>query len=247
MKRLSVSLKGFIFTPHLVSILLMVILLPILMGLGVWQLNRAELKRGLLAQYENRIHSAPLHNLQQAKRQQRYYPVQLTGKFDNQHTILLDNKMHQHRVGYQVLTPFVMGKSQRVVLVNRGWIPIGQSRRQLPAIKPVLGEVTVAGLLDFPPAKYFSLSAQLSASQTWPWRVQHLDLQKIAQRLPYNLIPSIILLSPQSAYGFTREWKPITVKPEKHTAYAVQWFALALTLMIIFIGVNLRRKVRKNP
>jgi len=38
------------------------------------------------------------------------------------------------------------------------------------------------------------------------------------------------------------EWKAVYgVPPDKHRAYALQWFTLALVLMVIYIGVNTKR------
>ena len=37
---------------------------------------------------------------------------------------LLDNRVHQERAGYHVLTPFRADGAEAVVLVNRGWVPL---------------------------------------------------------------------------------------------------------------------------
>ena len=52
----------------------------------------------------------------------------------------------------------------------------------------------------------------------------------------------MLLLEREDAYGFVREWKAVYgITPDKHRAYAMQWFTLALVLVLIYIGVNTRR------
>jgi surfeit locus 1 family protein len=69
-----------------------------------------------------------------------------------------------------------------------------------------------------------------------------LKLSQLEQRLGYPLLPVILMLDPKDEYGFVREWKAVYgVPPDKHRAYALQWFTLALVLMMIYIGVNTKR------
>ena len=45
--------------------------------------------------------------------------------------------------------------------------------------------------------------------------------------------------------SFVREWKIFAFTPEKHIAYAVQWFAMAFTLLLIFVLMHTRRPKEK--
>jgi surfeit locus 1 family protein len=36
-----------------------------------------------------------------------------------------------------------------------------------------------------------------------------------------------------------RDWRPAVMRPEQHLAYAFQWFALAITVLVIFVVANL--------
>ena len=115
---------GLAFTPKLIPTLFVLISLPILLSLGIWQLHRADYKRRLLAQYRTQpktplqlkdIPPQPLANLE-------YRQIKVTDRYDNAHQILIDNKISHHRVGYEVLTPFIPDHGNRVLVVNRGWI-----------------------------------------------------------------------------------------------------------------------------
>jgi len=67
------------------------------------------------------------------------------------------------------------------------------------------------------------------------------DTKMLQPLFKEELYPFTLLMDPNISYGFIRDWQPVVMKPEKHLGYAFQWFALAGTLMIIFIGVNVRK------
>ena len=57
-----------------------------------------------------------------------------------------------------------------------------------------------------------------------------------------GLLPLMLLLDPDDAHGFVRDWQAVYgVTPDKHRAYALQWFTLAAVLLLIYIGVNSKR------
>ena len=60
--------------------------------------------------------------------------------------------------------------------------------------------------------------------------------------LGQSLQPRVIQLDADHAAGFAgRDWSPVNFGPLRHRAYAIQWFALALTVFIVGIIINLRR------
>jgi surfeit locus 1 family protein len=72
-------------------------------------------------------------------------------------------------------------------------------------------------------------------------------MNELEERLGYPLEPLILLLDKDDEFGFIRDWKPVYgVTPDKHRAYAVQWFTLATVLLMIYIGVNLKRLPREE-
>ncbi len=234
--------RRYCFTPKWLPSLATLLLLPILLSLGSWQLHRAHYKEHLQALYQSRLQQAPL-NLDAISKISNplYYPVQVQGQFDNQHTLLLDNQILNHQPGYHVLTPLHLTTGQ-TILVNRGWIPI-INRRELPAFTPVNGIVQLTGVIAIPSSNSFHLgSAPADSSLQWPLRIEYLDLATLSQWLAYPLAPYIVLLNPNQPYGFQRDWSPASLRPEMHYGYAVQWFALAGALLIIFITVNIHRR-----
>lgn len=240
--QLRLHLWGYNFTPKIFHILITLLLLTLLLSLGNWQLNRAAYKRTLLAEYQNRIKGAPLHlsDLNQKQKNINFLPILVNGHFDNAHQFLLDNKIYQHQVGYQVLTPLVINQSHKIILINRGWIPAGESRHQLPVISAINGIQTIRGIIYLPPTHSFTLSNQQENLSQWPNVIQTIHVLQIEKLLNHPIYPYIILLAPQASHGFIRDWQPVTISPYKHIGYAVQWFALAGTLIIIFFVVNIK-------
>ena len=139
------------FRPGWWASLVTLLLLGLLMSLGFWQLDRAEQKRALLAGY-NTDRDATVIQLEpglQSYRDFNYQIASAAGHYDPDRQFLLDNRTHNGRVGYHVLTPFVLRKSGAAVLVNRGWIPTNPDGSPGPAAVPE-GEVTVNGESHIP-------------------------------------------------------------------------------------------------
>ena len=73
--------------------------------------------------------------------------------------------------------------------------------------------------------------------------IELIDTQLISQFLHKSVYPFIIRLSSQSKYGFVRDWPVIAMSVERHYGYAFQWFAIAFAIFIIFIILNMKKKV----
>lgn len=228
----------------LLPTLLTLILLPILIALGIWQLDRADQKQLLQAEYESRKNATPLHLSELPEKsleERRYYPLTLTGKFDNTNTMLLDNRYHEHQIGYHVITPLIIRPNEPAVLINRGFIPLGQSRAQLPTIKPVNETITIEGNIVIPQAKPLMLSNDWVEEGQGIKRIQTLNLKSIEQSIKLSIYPFILQLKANQPHGYIRNWVPVYMPAAKHLGYAVQWFALAITLIVIYAVMIFRR------
>jgi surfeit locus 1 family protein len=233
----------FDFKPGLWPTLITLVLVPGMIWLGVWQLDRAAWKQQLVDAHEASSRLAPdsLEWMLDAGEISEYRPAAASGHYDLEHQLLLDNKTYHGHAGYHVLTPLRL-KDRAAVLVNRGWVPLGASRAVLPELPGPAEKVVVEGVLKLPPDRLFRLDSAEEAHQGWPQVVQQIELDQLEQRLGYPLLPVLLLLDREDAHGFVREWKPVyDVPPDKHRAYAMQWFTLALVLLLIYAGVNTRR------
>jgi surfeit locus 1 family protein len=220
-------------------------LLPILIGLGIWQLNRAEEKRSLLLLQSSQQStealalSAVVPDFSEAF---LYKPIQAAGRYDNIHQYLLDNQVSKGRAGYFVLTPFVLKNEKKAVLVNRGWVSLGKTRSDLPDLSVENSETNIAGRINRFPNVGLKLAGAEIPSDNWPALVQIINTNILAKQLGYPLFGFQIELDKEAANGFTREWQlPIVMTPEKHIGYAVQWFLLAITLTVLFIKYGFKK------
>jgi surfeit locus 1 family protein len=231
------------------------VLLPVLIGLGNWQLERAAWKQGLVDAHAARIGepAQPLPGVltsTAAGTDLEYRQVTAQGVYDLEHQLLLDNRVYQGRAGYHVLTPFHLEgveSGSKWVLVNRGWVPLGESRSLLPAVTGPTGRITLRAMIKLPPGKVFGPEAVEDSGASWPQVIQQLEIGPIGQRLGHPLLPLVLQLNKADPGGFVRDWKPVYgITPDKHRAYAAQWFTLALVLLVIYIGVNTRRRGRET-
>lgn len=219
--------------------LLALLFICLFLGLGFWQLVRAKQKEALLKSFAERTEKSPLQtNDLKTTKDLRFYSVQLRGTLDNPHTLLLDNKTYHGQVGYEVYTPMKVAGLAMFILVDRGFVPIGRNRQTLPVLREAPHEVAITGMLNRPPA-YVAFGSMTESPQIhWPLRVEYINLQALATLFNYPLFPYVINISPAHTAAFAVEWQIVSMGPERHYGYAVQWFALALTLLIISIALN---------
>jgi len=235
----------FRFSPRLVPTLATLALLPLIVGLGFWQLDRATQKAELQAEYDARLQgpTVAIGASVQPDGALRFYKVVAKGRYDSSHQILIDNRVHHGRVGYHVITPLKIEASDTRVLVNRGWIALGQDREHLPAIETPPGMQEIVGVATVPAARVFTLGDPAPASGAWETVWQNMDMQRFKASVTYPLQPVVVLLDPASpAGGFTREWSRLDAGIATHKAYAFQWFALAVALLAIYIVVNTHKR-----
>jgi surfeit locus 1 family protein len=231
------------FAPGLWPTLVTIVLLGLLTSLGFWQLDRAEQKRRLLAQYEQLAGDrSPLRPDPRAELgpEFNYRGARVSGYYDGAHQFLLDNRTLDGQPGYEVITPLVTGDGA-AFLVNRGWIPLGPGRDRLPEVTVDGQPRSVSGQIKLPPSRVFML-AEEQPRRVWPYRVQHIDVERFERELGYPVSSYMLLLDPSAPDGYRRNWQPVQgFGPERNVGYAVQWFGLAAALLVIYLVVNLRK------
>ena len=219
-----------------------------MISLGFWQLDRAEFKDTLQQKIEQRKKLVPvdLNELPQSADDRRYFPVKFIGEFDDGHDFLLDNKILNGKVGYQVFTPVRLGET-KTILVNRGFVAQGNTRQQLPEIITPDGKIEFQGLLDFVPSRALLLAENVHDTTRWPIVLQYIDLNEISQLLGYELYDMVLWLetndSEENQHGsFENSLPALNLNSAKNNGYAFQWFALSIALLIIYVVVNTKRR-----
>lgn len=221
-------------------------LVTLLCSLGFWQLDRAEQKKQILTQQAQALSVASINLNQETisvAEAVRYQNATVIGRYDEAHQFLLDNQIVDGKNGYFVLTPLFLDGQSRAVLVNRGWVALGKDRNLLPAVDIKDLQVRLAGRINQFPSVGIKLKGAEIPTETWPSVVQVIDSKVLSQKLGYELVDYQIELDPTAAEGYKRKWTMSTpIPPEKHQAYAVQWFGLALTLTALFIWISIKKR-----
>ncbi len=232
------------FRPAFWPSLAYVLLLPLLVRLGIWQLDRAAEKQAILdaiaaaEQASPRPLSLPLAEVDALN----YRKFVVRGEYLQGRDYLLDNQPHGGRVGYHVLTPLRLSAwPQQCVLVDRGWVAQGRDRQDLPVIVTPTGEQEITASVWLSWRDSFRLGDGARSNPGWPAVIQWIEPDAMAEELPCRPLPLVLRLDADAEGGFVRDWPAPRIEPEKSISYAVQWFALATALTLIYIFVNLKK------
>jgi len=152
----------------------------------------------------------------------RYRRVVAHGRYDAAGQFLVDNRVHQGRVGYDVVTPLGLPDG-RWLLVDRGFVPAGRDRAVLPDAPVPPAEVTVEGRIEVP-ARGFVLGNPQPQGALWP----HLDPERYAERSGRPVLPVYLQASGGDAgAGLARDWPAPDLGTQMHLGYMVQWYVFA--------------------
>jgi len=232
------------FRPRLIPTIATLLVLPILVNLGMWQSRRAEQKQILQNIYEKRGTSEPVRISAEPVivDEIRYSKVVVSGRYEPEYQILIDNQIYKGQAGYHVITPLHIKGNDVRILVNRGWVSMGKDRSILPVIDTPSGEISLTGFAHDTSGKYLELTQAKSTNSSWQKVWQNLDLKRYKEAVPFPIQSVTILLDPAStAGGYVREWPKPDAKIEVNKGYAVQWYLMSITLVVIFLVTNLKK------
>ena len=172
----------------------------------------------------------------------RFRRVHVSGIYDAKRQILIDNRVHDGRVGFGVVTPLALADG-RVVLVDRGFVQAGASRRELPAAPPPPGNVTVEGRIDVPPTNYFELgNGNAHPSSVW----QHLDPARFAAATGVDVLPIVIDATGPGDDGLLRDRNLPHLDSQRNLSYMLQWYAFAALAAGLWAWFTLRPRLRAH-
>ena len=212
--------------------------LPVLISLGFWQLDRAEEKRAFDRQLTaaREQPSVPLSSLA-SPAEAAWRAVTLQGSFDPQRIWLLDNRIRGGVAGVEVLQLLHLAGGGDPVLINRGWLA-WTDRSQLPPVStPAQPEFLYAELL--PPVESGFTLGDNDASG-WPRLISRIELDAMATQAGLTAEPLLLRLREPGPASFTLDWPGQPTSASKHTGYAVQWCAMAVALIALFVWAGLR-------
>jgi len=229
----------------------------LLIKLSLWQWQRAEEKLQHLTQIQNwQQQGAPAFT-----EFSRYSEADLDGAplTGTAHWLapvvwLVDNQIWQGKAGYDVVIPVhvsadhtaIPSTSDKVLLVNLGWVAAPDSRQQLPAVE-IPARIELQGVLRTKLGA-FRLGNNLEDSGSWPMRVQTIDVPSLASTLAKplsnnesNNVFNGVFYQQQSPFLY--HYQPVVLPPEKHRAYALQWLLLAIAVVTVALAASYQKEV----
>lgn len=235
-------------SPSLWLTVLSLTVFALLIGLGVWQIERRAWKLALIDRVEQRVHAPaqPIPPLAAwpavTAANDEYRHVSVTGRFLNDRETLVQ-AVTEEGLGYWVLTP-LRGDDGTLVLINRGFVPSERRDASTRLDGNPDGQIEVTGLLRMTEPKGGFLRTNVPEHNRWYSR----DVAAIAAaRSLHDVAPFFIDADAGSRSGSGPIGGLTVVRfPNNHLIYALTWFALAFMLagklFVTFGGGLFRRK-----
>ena len=208
--------------------------------LGQWQQGRAAEKRRLQEVFDKRVSEPPviLPGTLATDREfesLRYRQAIVRGIYDKQGQIFIDNKVGRAGAGYHVITPLQLEGTSQYLLVNRGYVPRGQAYPVPPVVEVAAGLQSVQGMLVVPSNRFLELSPENIEGAVW----QNLSLTRYSERTRREVLP-YILLAAEPPFGLSSVTERPDTRVEKHVEYMLTWYSLAVTVLALWIGLNVK-------
>ena len=234
-----ISIGAFSFQPRIWTTLLAVAGVVLTFFLGELQIGRADFKQGLQDR-QNAMAREPAISVGAATLAADdvlLRKVEVRGEFIPKYTVFVDNRLYQHQPGYHVATPMRIAGSQRYVLVNRGWVPASRDR-SIPVIETPVGEQRIKGTAVAYSERFLELSTKVAEGNVW----QNLVFERYHQATGLELQPFVIQQDSAADDGIKREWSRPDLGRNTHLAYAFQWYALSLAILIYYLVTHVKRR-----
>ena len=216
----------------------------ILLGLSFWQWQRAAEKSHTLAriaswQQQGAINLMRLSSINPGE--QDGVQLQFNARWLSPMVWLVDNQMVDGRIGYDVLIAVedvtANSSARSALLVNLGWVVGPLDRNSLPSID-VPEELKVDGIFRTR-IKGVLLGKNIEDKGTWPMRLQQVDIESLNSWIQLPLVNGLAYQGKNSPY--LHHYNPVILPPERHKAYALQWFLLALAVIVIALAASSRK------
>lgn len=211
--------------------------LAILVGLGVWQIERLHWKLALIERIHQRIEAPPVEPPPASAwasldpKSVEYRRFRLAGKFLNGKELYYFTQGEGGGAGYDVVVPFVLDAGG-VVLVDRGFVPEELRDPATRKAGTVEGETVVVGVARAPEPR---------GSFTSPDDPQH---NLWFTRDPKTMGPATGLADVAPFYveadatpnpgGWPKGGRTRVDIRNEHFQYALTWFGLALGLLAVY-------------
>jgi surfeit locus 1 family protein len=232
-----------LIAPGLASLVCLIILL----GLGVWQIERKGEKEALIARIVERSHEEPPGALPAPgswdPKADEFRRVRITGTFRNDqetlvHGLAPGDAPGRALQGFYVITPLARADGP-TILINRGFIPTELKNPADRQAGQIVGETTVTGILRASEPRTMFVPAPDPARGEWFNR----DIAGIAAAKGLGDVPPYMIEADATANpgGWPRGGQLRVDLPNNHLQYAFTWFGIAACLVGVFSVFAWRR------
>lgn len=223
--------------------------LAVLIGLGVWQLQRLEWKEGLIAEISARL-AAPPEPLPPPTAWPRidrttheFRHVTFSAEFLHEDEALVFTAGSSLRPdvsgsGYWVFTPARLPGGS-LLMIDRGFVPADRKDPESRREGQVAGLLDLAGVLRWPEERGRFTPTDQPNENLWFVR----DPASVAAAKGLGVVAPfyVALEAPVPPGGLPRPGRMVPNLPNRHLGYALTWFGLALTLLGVFAVWAMRR------
>jgi len=215
-------------------------------ALGVWQVERLQWKRALIARVDARVHATPAQLPASAFRstpdpaEDEYRRVTVTGRLLHAQEVAV-YATTERGPGYWIMTPLVTADG--TVWINRGYVDNAHRGRETRARHDESATVSVTGLLRMPEQHGVFLRANVPEEDRWYTRAP--AEFSAARDVDGAVAPFFIDAQDRIDTG---NWPvpglTMVQFRNNHLSYALTWFGMAL-LGLLASGFVLRSEFRR--
>ena len=215
--------------------------------LGIWQLDRASEKMALQTAMQQEQQKEAINIEDIILSRDGTIPnlhVTLAGEYINEKSFLLVPQSYNGQLGFGVITPFRLQSSNRIVLVDRGWITVASGAK--------LNFGLVVGARQLTAQIHLQSSSPGSDERpdasAWPVQIRRLDVDVISEILGEGIFPYPVRLNEDQPGVLIRHWTAVTANSNANISYAIQWFVFASAIVIVslFTSSNIVSVLRKK-
>ena len=206
--------------------LVSIIISLICFSLSIWQVKRLEWKKNLISNIEKAYNSDSINInvLSGDLRNFKFKNVYLEGTFINEKSMFLGPRVNNEKVGYHLITPFLI-KDGRFILINRGWL------KEIIKIREPNKEYLIKGILKESDIKNIFTPKNNMEKNLW-FYISTDEMSKFAGlRLVDNIFVDLIGSNPNHKLTIINSSTPKIVN--NHLQYAITWAILGLLFLVM--------------
>ena len=206
------------------------IFVPGFIWLGIWQIDRSQQKQQLQDEFYQQ-QQLPAVNFVEANPSKQYQRINFSGTLDRNRYWLLDNQVEQGRQGYRVIVPFHPSTdTTKSILVDWQWVAAPPRREQLPDVSLPDGIQHFSGFIGGASRNPLLEFSSEPIVGEWPQRIISIDEQLMGFMLGTPLHAGVVKIG--------QPVLQLNTSADKHRGYAVQWFSMAVVLLIALLIAN---------